>query len=60
MRILNLHGFGGSSENTSYRMIRQVSPSSDLEVCIEDYYSDEDYRKEVLFDFCDELVGGWV
>lgn len=30
MRILNLHGFSGSSENTNYRMIRQASPGSEI------------------------------
>lgn len=30
MRILNLHGLGGSSENTIFRMIRQASPSSEI------------------------------
>ena len=30
MRILNLHGLGGSSENTNFRMIRQASPSSEI------------------------------
>lgn len=30
MRILNLHGLGGSFDNTNYRMIRNASPSAEV------------------------------
>ena len=30
MRILNLHGLGGSFDNTNYRMIRNASPSAEI------------------------------
>ena len=55
MRILNLHGLGGSFDNTNYRMIRNASPSAEIVSDTIDYKNTspkaqmEDVRNKQMF-----------